>query len=202
MRLTTYSEPPSGANHIGALDPPVSPRSGPPEPAPEAGARAGSMLPSGPMIRLAPLALLAASCVPAPGPAEAGGGPELAAAVEAMYDDLSSRRWEALATHFLPDATIVFSTPTGPNRKTRSEFIEMVSKKVEGLEIFEERMESAWVRVYGDIAIVWSKFEGKEGTKEKVRTWSGIDAFTLMKDKGAWRISQVAVYVDRPDPKK
>jgi hypothetical protein len=56
--------------------------------------------------------------------------------------------------------------------------------------------------VYGDIAIVWSKFEGKEGTKEKVRTWSGIDAFTLMKDKGAWRISQVAVYVDRPDPKK
>ena len=201
MRQTTYSEPPSGANHIEDPRPPFSPRSGPPE----AGARPRSMLPSGPMIRLAPLALLVASCMPgpAPAPAEAGPGPELAAAVELMYDDLSSRRWDALAAHFLPEASVVFSTPKGPRRMTPPAFIEMVSKKVEGLEVFEERMQyPAWVRDYGDVAVVWSTFAGKEGSKDNVRTWTGVDAFTLMKVDGRWKISHIAVYVDPPATKK
>ena len=160
------------------------------------------MLPSGPMIRLAPLVLLVASCMPPQAPVEAGGGPELTAAVDAMYDDLSERRWDALATHFLPDATVVFCSAKGPNRKSVADFIEMVRKKVDGLEVFEERMTHSWVRNYHDIAVVWSTFEGKEGSKENVKTWSGVDAFTLMKVNGAWRITQVAVYVDPPTPKK
>jgi hypothetical protein len=152
------------------------------------------------MRRLFPVVLMFASCVSAPkGPDPTTA--EVIASVERMYDDLSSRRWEALEAHFLPEASLVFSGEKGPKRVGVPQFIEMVRKNVEGKELFEERMTNAWVRTHGDLAFVWSSFAGRVGTAEKYETWSGVDAFTLLRVDGRWKVSQVAVSKD-PEPRE
>jgi hypothetical protein len=151
------------------------------------------------MRRLVPVLILLASCAGRARPV--GPGPEIIAAVDLMYDDLSARRWDALEAHFLPEASLVFATPAGPKRMTPAKFVEMVRKNVEGKEIFEERMMTGSVRAHENLATVWSSFEGREGNGADVRTWSGVDAFTLVKVEGRWRISQIAVSQDPPPPK-
>ncbi|HKS16698.1 MAG TPA: nuclear transport factor 2 family protein [Planctomycetota bacterium] len=153
------------------------------------------------MRKLIPLALLLASCMPIV-PSQPNPGPEIVAAMEVMYDDLSARRWEALEAHFLPDAALVFATPSGPKRMAPPKFIEMVRKNVEGKEVFEERMEAASVRAHGDVAQVWSSFAGREGNGQDIRTWSGVDAFTLVKVDGKWKIALIAVSQDPAEDKK
>jgi len=153
------------------------------------------------MKKLAPaLVLLLSSCV---GPSSGSGKPdtttsEVITAVEGIYDDLSSRRWEALQAHFLAGATLVFSDRQAPKRVTPDEFIEMVKKQAEGKEVFEERMTHAWIRIHEDLAFVWSDFAGRIGTAVEFKTWSGVDAFTLIRVNGRWMISQIAVSKD-PD---
>src|SRR5688572_28904629 len=98
---------------------------------PEAGGREGFLLTFGAMKRLAPALLLLASCVvvrqPEPNP-----GIEVKTAVEGMYADLSARRWDALEAHFLPEASLVFSTDAGVKRMNVPDFIEMVRRNTEG----------------------------------------------------------------------
>ena len=156
------------------------------------------------MKRILPgLLLLLASCVGPPSKAKSEPlTTEVIAAVELMYDDLSSRRWDALQGNFLPDASLVFAMPAGPKRMMPPAFIEMVKKAVEGKDVFEERMTHAWGRTYGTLAVVWSTFAGREGNGEDIRMWTGVDAFTLVKIEGRWKISQVTVYQDPPEPKK
>lgn len=152
----------------------------------------------GAMRRLVPILLLLGSCA-APERVD-DADREILAAVDAMYADLSARRWDALEAHFLPEASLVFATPSGPKRMTPAKFVEVVRKNVEGKEIFGERMKTGTARVHGNVATVWSRFEGREGNSAEVRTWSGVDAFTLLKVEGRWRISQVAVSQDPPPP--
>jgi hypothetical protein len=151
------------------------------------------------MTRVSPLVLLLlASCVTPKQPAGPNPGPEVIAAVELMYDDLSCRRWDALEAHFLPEASLVFATPEGPKRMAPDKFVAMVKKNVDGKEIFEERMVKGAVWAHQDLASVWSTFEGREGNAKDVREWTGVDAFTLVKSEGRWRIAHVAVSVERP----
>ncbi|HEY3226345.1 MAG TPA: DUF4440 domain-containing protein [Planctomycetota bacterium] len=147
---------------------------------------------------LLPALLMLPSCVVAP----RGPDPktkEVITAVEGMYDDLSSRRWDALEAHFLPEAELVFATPSGPRRMTPPKFVEMVRNNVEGKDVFEERMLDGWIRTHGDMAVVWSRFAAREGKGDDIRTWSGIDAFTLIRVDGRWKVSQIAVSQD-PKP--
>ena len=151
------------------------------------------------MRRLAPVLLLLASCA-VPAPRAPNPGPEIITAMEEMYDDLSSRKWDALEAHFLPEASLVFATLSGPKRMTPAKFVEMVRKNVEGKEIFEERMTAGAVRAHENLATVWSSFEGREGNGADVRTWSGVDAFTLVKVDGRWMIAHIAVSQDPKPP--
>jgi hypothetical protein len=147
------------------------------------------------------LVLISASCVPPQRRLNPGPGPEVIAAVQLMYDDLSSRRWDALASHFLPDATLVFMGKSGPESKTPAQFLEMIKKNAEGKEIYEERMADAWVRTHENMGLVWSEFEARVGTEADYKAWSGIDCFTLYKVDGRWKISHVAVSVNPPKDK-
>ena len=157
------------------------------------------------MKRLAPaLVLLLSSCIVPP----SGSGKadtttsEVITAIEGIYDDLSSRRWEAFQAHFLAGATLIFSDPQAPKRIAPPEFIEMVKKQAEGKEVFEERMTNAWIRVHENMAFVWSDFAGRIGTAIEFKTWSGVDAFTLIRVNGRWMISQIAVSKDPPEEKE
>jgi hypothetical protein len=154
-----------------------------------------------PMLKLFPLVLALASCMSPPKRFDPGPGPEVLAAVDLMYDDLSSRRWDALEAHFLPNAALVFTGPKGEQSMTPSQFIEVVKKKVEGKDVFEERRTAGQVRAHGDLATVWSDFEAREGNGTDIRHWSGVDAFTLVKVDGRWKVALIAVSLDPPEQK-
>lgn len=157
------------------------------------------------MKKLAPaLVLILSSCIVPPG---GHGKPhpttsEVLTAVEGIYDDLSSRRWEAFQAHFLAGASLIFSDRQAPKRVTPAEFIEMVKKQVEGKELFEERMTNAWIRFHEDLAFVFSEFAGRIGTAAEFKTWSGVDLFVLIRVNGRWMISEIAISKDPPEEKE
>jgi len=44
----------------------------------------------------------------------------------------------------------------------------------------------------------WARYTARFGDPGSVRTWKGIDAFTLMRHEGRWRIVSLA-YTDVPE---
>ena len=45
----------------------------------------------------------------------------------------------------------------------------------------------------GNLALVWAQYRVRFGDQPgNVREWSGIDAFTLMKHLGVWKITSMA----------
>jgi hypothetical protein len=61
--------------------------------------------------------------------------------------------------------------------------------------VFEERLLGAEVRAYSNLAHVWAHYAVRFGDPDSVATWRGIDAITLMKHAGRWRIVALA-YTD------
>jgi hypothetical protein len=48
------------------------------------------------------------------------------------------------------------------------------------------------VSANNDIAQVWAAYDARFGDPGDVQEWSGIDAFTLLRFEGRWRISSIA----------
>jgi len=53
-------------------------------------------------------------------------------------------------------------------------------------------MQQAEVRLYQDLAQVWANYKARFGEPGDVAEWSGVDAFTLMKHDGRWKIVSLA----------
>ncbi len=114
-----------------------------------------------------------------------------------MYADLSARDWEKFAGHFTEGAVVILKTRAGAARITSIVgFNERNQKAVADKEVFGEDCEALDVRVHRDLAHAWSRFRGRVGTKEKIDSWSGIDAYTLLRLEGTWKIAAIAVSVD------
>lgn len=124
--------------------------------------------------------------------------------LERYYEDFSARRWEAFADHFWPRATLttVWQPPgeAGPRVVATAvpEFVEAAPQGPGSKPIFEERMTEAEVRVTGNLAQAWARYTARFGDEGSVQTWKGIDAFTLMRHEGRWRIVSLA-YTGVPD---
>ena len=119
---------------------------------------------------------------------------EVRAEVEQYYKDFSDRDWEAFADHFWEGATMATIWPA-PGTTTPTVWIssvpEFVAQAPEGpgsKPIFEEKMTSAKILVEGNLAQVWATYDAKFGEEGNIMEWSGIDAFTLLKFEGRWRI--------------
>jgi hypothetical protein len=127
---------------------------------------------------------------------------EVLAEVERYYEDFSRRDWTAYATHFWPGAMLatVWQPPGQPTPRmtvvTVPEFVAQAPLGPDSKPIFEERMTSARVRVHRNLATVWADYTARFGDSTRVRTWRGVDAFTLMKHDGRWRILSLG-YTDR-----
>jgi hypothetical protein len=123
---------------------------------------------------------------------------EVIQALNVYYRDFSSRRWTAFATHFWPGATITtIWRPPGEEAErvvatSLDEFIRQAPLGPDSRSIFEERMTGAEVRICGPLAQVWATYDAKFGDPGDIAEWSGIDAFTLMKHDGRWRIVSLA----------
>lgn len=114
------------------------------------------------------------------------------------YDAFSDREWGRFAEHFWEGATIttVWQPPgeSGPSVvvTTVPEFVAQAPAGPGSREIFEERMLSAEVRARGNLALVYAKYRARFGDPDDVMEWEGLDAFTLLKHDGEWRIVSLA----------
>lgn len=154
-------------------------------------------------MRLLPgaLLILPAACAHNP-PAPDPGRDEVREAVRAAYADLSARRWTDLAARFAPGATVSMTQKPRGEAAPRltitpiPEFLARLQKMTEGKTVYEEKMASCEVLVQGGVAHVWSRFEARVGDASKVHSWTGIDAWTLLRHDRAWRIVSLAVSED------
>lgn len=168
-----------------------------------------------PLAALFALLQLAPACAPARHPGAAPGEPSgeafaqeafaerdaVLAELRRYYEDFSARRWPAFAEHFWPGATLttVWQPPGEPAPRvvavTVDEFVRQAPLGPGSKPIFEERMLDAEVRGHGNLAHAWARYVARFGTPDSVATWRGIDAFTLMRHDGRWRIVALA-YTD------
>jgi len=111
------------------------------------------------------------------------------------YDHMSARNWDAYASHFWPGATIttIWQSAGDPAPRvlitTIKDFIAQAPQGPNSKPIFEERMTDADVRADGNLAQVWATYKARFGGLGKIDEWTGIDAFTLMKHEGRWKIT-------------
>lgn len=110
------------------------------------------------------------------------------------YGDLSARDWSAFADHFWPDATLttIWMPPgeAAPRIETTTvpEFVRQAPLGPDSKPIFEERMLDVAVTGYANLAQAWVRYEARFGEPGDVIEWRGVDAVTLMKHDGRWRI--------------
>ncbi len=123
---------------------------------------------------------------------------EVLAEIEQYYSDFSDRDWEAFADHFWEGATLTTIWPppgqTSPEVwvSTVPDFVAQAPSGPGSKPIFEEKMTKAEVTVQGNLAQVWAHYDARFGDEDNLMEWSGIDAFTLMKFDGRWRIVSLA----------
>ena len=152
--------------------------------------------------------LLLAGCEVRRAPPAAAGGDErvVRERVAQYYHDMSARDWRAYQGHFWPGATLttVWRPPedTAPRVAimTIDQFLAQTGAGPDSKPIFEERLLVQEVRVTGNLAQVWARYEATFGDSISVSTWRGIDAFTWMKHDGQWRIVALAYTDESGEP--
>lgn len=144
--------------------------------------------------------VLTASCT-APGAVEQGTSPEIQevrSAVESYYEAFSDRDWERFAEHFWPGAvlTTIWAPPGAESEAvvatTIPDFVAQAPEGPGSREIFEERPTRIEVRVEAGLAQVWAGYRARFGDPGEVMEWEGVDAFTLLRHEGEWRITSIA----------
>ena len=128
------------------------------------------------------------------------------AMIDAYYEDLSARDWDAFASHFWAgaDITTVFSPPSDSVSRVVimpvPDFVAGAPEGPDSREIFEELPEHTDVEVRGDLAVVWVRYRARFGDPGDVREWAGTDVFTLMRHDEVWKIVELAFTPDSSDP--
>ena len=159
------------------------------------------------LLLVAALLLLAGCEVHRAPPAAVGGDDRMVREqVAQYYRDMSARDWSAYGAHFWPGATLttVWQPPGEPAPRvaitTIDQFLAQTGAGPDSKPIFEERLVAQEVRLSGNLAQVWARYEATFGDSVSVSTWRGIDAFTWMKHDGRWRIVALAYTDESGEP--
>ena len=159
------------------------------------------------LLLVAALLLLAGCEVRRAPPAAVGGDDRMVREqVAQYYRDMSARDWSAYEAHFWPGATLttVWQPPGEPAPRvaitTIDQFLAQTGAGPDSKPIFEERLVAQEVRLSGNLAQVWARYEATFGDSVSVSTWRGIDAFTWMKYDGRWRIVALAYTDESGEP--
>lgn len=130
---------------------------------------------------------------------------EVVAELRSYYADFSARDWEKFAGHFWEGATLTTVwQPPGEDAErvvvtSVPEFVAQAPQGPGSKPIFEEQMTDAQVRVSGTLAQAWAHYHARFGEPGAVAEWAGIDAFTLMKHGGQWKIVALAYAADQEE---
>jgi hypothetical protein len=127
---------------------------------------------------------------------------EVRAALLRYYADLNARDWPAVRAHFWPAGAYatVWQPPGQPRALVEivpvDTFIARAPQGPDSKPIFEERLTNVVVRSHGNLAQAWATYTARFGEPGNVATWEGIDAFTLLRHDGTWRIVSLS-YTDK-----
>ena len=119
------------------------------------------------------------------------------------YDALSALDSARFLGHFWPgaDVSTIWQRPGADTAavvvQPVEEFVRQWPQGPGSRSIFEERMEQAAITVAGDLAVAWVHYGARFGDPGDVEEWRGIDAFTLLRRGGEWRIVELAFVPDR-----
>ncbi|MBT8221349.1 MAG: nuclear transport factor 2 family protein [Bacteroidia bacterium] len=114
--------------------------------------------------------------------------------IATYYQDLSDRNWQAFDDHFWDRSIMATVWQPDANSdpqlytETTVDFIKQAHMGPGSKPIFEEKMTDIKINQHGDLAVVWASYDAKFGDAENIDTWSGIDAFSLLRHKGEWKI--------------
>ena len=131
------------------------------------------------------------------GCASGSGGPpagsdefQIEATVLAVYNVLSGpagrRDWRQFEALFAPEARIVIA---GTGAMTTKEYVERFTPKFNAAGWFE-RPVATRVLLYGDVAQVWSTYEGREASNQARASARGIAGVQLVRLDGQWKCSR------------
>ncbi len=121
------------------------------------------------------------------------------AEVTAYYRDLTARDWDAFARHFWRGAVVTMIWEPDDRSERRvdflsvPDFIAQLDLGDDSTIIFEQLMGTVELHFDGNVAQVWSRHRVRFGEPGNVREWTDVDAFTLMKHVGLWKISSMAL---------
>ena len=131
--------------------------------------------------------------MPPAGPIPAPGAEEQAVLqpIHALFAGIAARDAAMISAQLLPGggATSVTEQPDGTRVTQRRTWTEVLARFQPGPEKFEERLTDPAIETDGRIAMVWGDYvfliDGKVHH-------CGIDHFQLVRDNGAWKISDAS----------
>lgn len=137
-------------------------------------------------------AVLFSGCATAPGAPPVGSDEfQVETTVLAVHNVLSGpagrRDWRQFEGLFAPDARIVIA---GTGAMTAKEFSERFTPKYNA-EGWFERPVSTRVQVYGDVAQVWSTYEGRQASNQERASARGIVGVQLVRIDGQWKVQSL-----------
>jgi hypothetical protein len=118
--------------------------------------------------------------------------------IEGYYQALSARDWEALGSRFWPGAGLATLRQGQGQDRTRvqtvsiEEYLERSPAALGAQPVFEALLRGAEARVSGPLAQVWARYDARSGSLEAPLRWTGVDAFSLLRHGGQWRIVSIA----------
>jgi hypothetical protein len=127
---------------------------------------------------------------------------EVLRTLESYYTAFSARDWPLFEAHFWPGATLTtIWTPSGEDAErvvttTVPSFVAQAPEGPDSREVFEERLVSAEITVEGGLAQAWVRYRARFGDPGDIFEWEGLDAFTLMRHGGQWKITSLAYASD------
>jgi hypothetical protein len=142
---------------------------------------------------LAFAAQASSSRLPPAEPLQAPGAEEQAILrpINALFAGIAARDPAAINAQLLPggSATSVTEQPDGTRVTQRRPWAEVLARFQPGPEKFEERLTDPAIETDGRVAMVWGDYvfliDGKV-------SHCGIDHFDLVRDNGAWKISDAS----------
>ena len=138
------------------------------------------------------LAAILSGCASAPGGPPVGSDEfQVETTVLALYNVLSGpagrRDWRQFEGLFAPDARIVIA---GTAPMTTKEYVERFTPKFNAAGWFE-RPVATRVMLYGDVAQVWSTYEGREASNQERPSARGVLGVQLVRIGGEWKVQSL-----------
>ena len=144
-------------------------------------------------------ALLAAPALPLPAAVAAQEDPEAGAiaAVQALFDAMAARDAGAIGD-LLMDGAVFTSTVETPDgvRIGETDGADFAASIGQPGPALLERMWDPHVMIQGPLAVVWAPYDFH---RDGEFSHCGIDAVSLVREDGAWKIAGIAYTIERED---